>query len=100
MCKVKSRVQTIQLDSFDILRFENDAAKDSLLSFSIQKSSAQMERYERLRALGEGTYGTVTCCKHRVSGTLVAIKKFKDCDTDDESRRTATREVLALKVCS
>ena len=36
-------------------------------------------------------------CRHRESGQLVAIKKFKDSDEDDQVRKTALREVRLLK---
>jgi hypothetical protein len=38
-------------------------------------------------------------CRHRESGKIVAIKKFKESDSDEQVRKTALREVRILKVC-
>jgi cyclin-dependent kinase-like len=57
-----------------------------------------MEAYEKLAAIGEGTYGMVSKCRHRDTNTLVAIKRFKDSDEDPQIRKTALREVRMLKV--
>ncbi len=35
-----------------------------------------MERYEKIRQVGEGSYGKVYQCRARDTGQLVAIKKF------------------------
>ena len=56
-----------------------------------------LQNYENLGRIGEGTYGVVLKCRHRESGQLVAIKKFKDSDEDDQVRKTALREVRLLK---
>ena len=34
-----------------------------------------MNRYQQLKALGDGTYGSVTLAKHLEDGSMVAIKK-------------------------
>jgi cyclin-dependent kinase-like len=57
-----------------------------------------MEAYEKLGAIGEGTYGVVMKCKHKESGALVAIKRFKESEDDAVIRKTAMREVRMLKV--
>ena len=44
----------------------------------------QLNNYESLGRIGEGTYGVVLKCRHRISGELVAIKKFKECDDDEQ----------------
>jgi cyclin-dependent kinase-like len=36
-----------------------------------------MNSYEVLGKLGEGAYGVVLKCRHKVTGEVVAIKKFK-----------------------
>lgn len=56
-----------------------------------------MEQYEKLGPIGEGTYGLVMKCKHRDSGQVVAIKKFKESEDDIQIRKTALREVRMLK---
>ena len=43
------------------------------------------------------TYGVVLKCRHRETGQIVAIKKFKESDEDEQVRKTALREVRILK---
>ncbi len=56
-----------------------------------------MECYDKIGAIGEGTYGLVMKCKHRDSGQIVAIKKFKESEDDIQIRKTALREIRMLK---
>ena len=56
-----------------------------------------LQNYENLGRIGEGTYGVVLKCRNRETGHLVAIKKFKDSDEDEQVRETALREVRLLK---
>lgn len=56
-----------------------------------------MENYETLGVIGEGTYGVVMKARHRETGQVVAIKKFKDSDDDENVRKTSLREVRVLK---
>ncbi len=51
-------------------------------SKTLVHSTAQ--EYEHLGRIGEGTYGVVLKCRDRHSGALVAIKKFKDSETDEQ----------------
>lgn len=46
------------------------------------------------------TYGVVTKARHKETGQIVAIKKFKESDEDEQVRKTALREVRILKVRS
>ena len=57
-----------------------------------------MDNYENLGSIGEGTYGVVVRARHRSTGQIVAIKKFKESDEDEQVRKTALREVRILKV--
>ncbi len=57
-----------------------------------------MDVYEKICPLGEGTYGMVMKCRHKDTGQIVAIKKFKDSEEDPQIRKTALREVKMLKV--
>lgn len=59
-----------------------------------------MEYYEKLGPIGEGTYGMVMKCRHKDTGQIVAIKKFKESEDDMQIRKTALREVRMLKVIS
>lgn len=56
-----------------------------------------MENYESLGVIGEGTYGVVMKARHRETGQIVAIKKFKESDEDEQVRKTSLREVRVLK---
>uniref|UniRef100_H3G602 Cyclin-dependent kinase 2 homolog n=1 Tax=Phytophthora ramorum TaxID=164328 RepID=H3G602_PHYRM len=56
-----------------------------------------MENYESLGTIGEGTYGVVLKCRHKVTGQIVAIKKFKESDDDEQVKKTALREIKILK---
>jgi serine/threonine protein kinase len=58
----------------------------------------QMEFYDKIGPIGEGTYGVVMKCKHKESGQIVAIKKFKESEEDQQIRKTAMREIRMLKV--
>ena len=42
-----------------------------------------MDKYEVLGTIGEGTYGTVIKVKHKETGMILAIKKFKETDEDE-----------------
>ena len=46
------------------------------------------------------TYGIVLKARHKETGQIVAIKKFKESDEDEQVRKTALREVRILKVRS
>lgn len=56
-----------------------------------------MENYESMGTVGEGTYGVVIKARHKETGQIVAIKKFKESDEDEQVRKTALREVRILK---
>ncbi|KAJ0397618.1 hypothetical protein P43SY_003502 [Pythium insidiosum] len=43
------------------------------------------------------TYGVVLKCRHKVTGQIVAIKKFKESDEDEQVKKTALREIKILK---
>ena len=56
-----------------------------------------MEAFELLGTIGEGTYGVVLKARHKESGQIVAIKKFKASEQDEQVRKTALREVRILR---
>lgn len=56
-----------------------------------------MDNYEILGTIGEGTYGVVLKARHKATGQIVAIKKFKESDEDEQVRKTALREIRILK---
>ena len=57
-------------------------------------------RYERKEKLGDGSYGIVYKCWDRESECFVAIKKWKDNDTDELIRKMAMQEIAVLQVCT
>ena len=61
------------------------------------KEASQLERYERMDKLGEGTYGVVYKCRDIQSGTIVALKKIRLEKEDDGVPSTAIREISLLK---
>lgn len=56
-----------------------------------------MEKYEKISKIGEGSYGVVFKCRNRVSGMVVAIKKFVESEDDPLIRKIAMREIRMLK---
>jgi len=57
-----------------------------------------MNKYEQLSVAGEGAYGVVLKCKHKETGEIVAIKKFREPDdADEEAKRISQREVKLLR---
>lgn len=57
-----------------------------------------MNNYEALGIVGEGAYGIVLKCTHKISKEIVAIKKFKDKDTEDSSiKKVLIRELKSLR---
>lgn len=57
-----------------------------------------MHNYEQLCVAGEGAYGVVLKCRHKETGVIVAIKKFREPDEDNEvERRMTQREVKILR---
>lgn len=60
-----------------------------------------MNNYEIIDEIGEGTYGNVYKAVHKPSQVVVAIKKFKDWEDDDEHvMKTALREINSLNALS
>lgn len=57
-----------------------------------------MNDYETLGIVGEGAYGIVLKCTHKSSKETVAIKKFKDKDTEDSMiKKVIIRELRGLR---
>ena len=59
---------------------------------------ATMNKYEVVGVVGEGAYGVVLKCQNKETSELVAIKKFKESDSDEVIRKTSMREVKILKL--
>ena len=57
-----------------------------------------MDKYRILQVIGEGTYGKVFKAQDKETGSVVAIKKFKQReDEDPHARKTMMREIKILK---
>ncbi|XP_067902978.1 cyclin-dependent kinase-like 2 isoform X2 [Heterodontus francisci] len=56
-----------------------------------------MEKYEHLGLVGEGSYGMVIKCRNKENGRIVAIKKFLEDDDDKMVKKIAMREIRLLK---
>ncbi|XP_055894495.1 cyclin-dependent kinase-like 5 isoform X2 [Biomphalaria glabrata] len=56
-----------------------------------------MNKYEVIDIVGEGAYGVVMKCRHKENGEMVAIKKFKDSEENEDVRRTTMRELKMLR---
>jgi cyclin-dependent kinase 7 len=56
-----------------------------------------MEKYEVIKALGQGTWGVVHMAKQKATGRLVALKKIKSERPEDGINFTAIREIKLLR---
>lgn len=56
-----------------------------------------VDAYQKLEKIGEGSYGVVYKAKHRMTGTLVALKKIRLESEDEGVPATAIREISLLK---
>jgi cyclin-dependent kinase-like len=57
-----------------------------------------MNKYEVLGVVGEGVFGIVLKCRNKTSGEIVAIKKFKESEDDEDVRKIIVREVKLLRL--
>jgi len=75
------------LESKILLKFFSEWAciVSSPVSYSAVWARAYMENYEPLGTIGEGTYGVVLKARHKETGQIVAIKKFKESDEDEQA---------------
>jgi len=56
-----------------------------------------MEKYQKIEKLGEGTYGVVYKCKNKDNQDFVAVKKIRLENEDEGIPSTAIREISILK---
>jgi len=57
-----------------------------------------MNKYEVLGVVGEGAYGVVLKCRNKETNEIVAIKKFKESDDDENVKKATLREVKILRM--
>ena len=72
----------------------------SSINIYYRLTSTGMQKYEILSAIGEGAYGVVLKCRDIEAKSFVAIKKFKESDNDELTKKTTMREVKILKMAS
>jgi serine/threonine protein kinase len=61
------------------------------------KPASDLDRYNKLEKLGEGTYGVVYKAQDKITGEFVALKKIRLEKEDDGVPSTAIREISLLK---
>lgn len=57
-----------------------------------------MNKYEVIGIVGEGAYGVVMKCRHKETNDIVAIKKFKDGEENEDAKRITFRELKVLRM--
>ena len=57
-----------------------------------------MKKFETLGVIGIGAYGIVLKAQNKETGEVVAIKKFKESDSDETIRKISLREAKILKI--
>ena len=109
--KYKATIENIQTENVDTSerpskrrRTSNDEtqpAQPSLLRFPAQHLQAcgDVEDYERLNDIEEGSYGLVSRAKNSRTGQIVALKKLKMDYANDGFPVTGLREIQTLKSC-
>lgn len=65
-------------ESYSTATLRCHCAKQTLTCLA--KRIAQLQAYENLGTIGEGTFGLVAKCRHRPTGANVAVKMFKEFD--------------------
>ncbi len=63
-------------------------------------SPAEVERYQRIGKIGEGTYGVVYKARDKLTNEMVAVKKIRLDHEDEGLPSTAVREISLLKTLS
>ena len=79
------------------MELQANTAADNQPQKTLTKTIKDLEKYQRLEKLGEGTYGVVYKAQNMETGELVAIKKIRLEKEDDGVPSTAIREISLLK---
>lgn len=61
------------------------------------ENAQEIERYQRVSKIGEGTYGVVYKAKDKLTNEIVALKKIRLEHDDEGIPSTAVREISILK---
>jgi len=59
--------------------------------------SDQLDKYEKLQKIGEGTYGVIYKAQNQKTGQFIALKKIRLENEDEGTPSTAIREISILK---
>jgi len=65
---------------------------------AFKERSRLITDFEELTVLGEGTFSYVYCVRHRIDGTLYAIKKLKEYIMNENHLHFVLREISALSI--
>jgi cell division cycle 2-like len=78
---------------------DRPTAEPTLLTFPTRRFGAcrNVEEYDRLNDIEEGSYGLVSRAREKATGTVVALKKLKMDYTNDGFPVTGLREIQTLK---
>lgn len=79
------------------MELQANTAADNQPQKTLTKTIKDLDKYQRLEKLGEGTYGVVYKAQNMETGELVAIKKIRLEKEDDGVPSTAIREISLLK---
>jgi serine/threonine protein kinase len=63
----------------------------------MQTENQELDKYQKLEKLGEGTYGVVYKCKNKDNQMVVAVKRIRLENEDEGIPSTAIREISILK---
>lgn len=80
-----------------IISTQSSTSKQAAGQAQFIKPASQIDRYQKLDKLGEGTYGVVYKAIDKVTGETVALKKIRLEKEDDGVPSTAIREISLLK---
>jgi serine/threonine protein kinase len=68
--------------------------------YSESSGGNEVERYQRISKIGEGTYGVVYKARDKLTNDIVAVKKIRLDHEDEGLPSTAVREISLLKTLS
>lgn len=80
-----------------LISTQSSTSKQAAAAGQFIKPASQIDRYQKLDKLGEGTYGVVYKAIDKVTGETVALKKIRLEKEDDGVPSTAIREISLLK---
>jgi hypothetical protein len=77
-------------------RWRQTAHKPRRSSFSLSDFIVQIADYDRVRGLGQGSFGAVYCARKRGTDQLVAIKTLSANIAATDDQRSLIREIESL----